>query len=499
MDQRLRAIVEMNIGEAREYGGRHEYDGRIQDLSPTGVAAALAALGGDPVDDPYDEALLTAAEDRYRVRFGELEQHRSNPLAHLAELDLAGYDKEYAPAADRDAARRAHLAAWPDAIAGSIESLDQVPAPTATAVLDAARGLAAGLERGVDDGTDAALDAHARLVAHLERAAAEGSPDASLGADTLTRLLSSSEATPVDLTALAAAADSERDRLRAIAAEACARIAPGRDQAELVDELLADHPDAAGVLAEAQAITAEVIAWTERTGLAPYHDGTCKVGPAPESRQWGMASMSWVAPGDPPGPSWYHVTPPRPEWPADQQEEWLRVFSRTTLPAITVHEVAPGHYSHGLALRHAPSPARALVTSDPFIEGWAHYVEEVALEEGFRAEDPRFALGVAIEALIRVTRLAAAIGIHTGAMTVADATRRFEQDAFLAGPAAQSEARRGTFDPTYGRYTWGKLAIRDLRERARGQWGADFSLPRFHAAMLALGAPPLGLLDFALR
>ena len=83
-------------------------------------------------------------------------------------------------------------------------------------------------------------------------------------------------------------------------------------------------------------------------------------------------------------------------------------------------------------------------------------------------------------------------------MTVADATRRFERDAFLAGPAAVSEARRGTFDPTYGRYTWGKLAIRDLREQARAGWGDGFDLPRFHAALLELGAPPLGLLDHAL-
>jgi uncharacterized protein (DUF885 family) len=125
-------------------------------------------------------------------------------------------------------------------------------------------------------------------------------------------------------------------------------------------------------------------------------------------------------------------------------------------------------------------------------------VEEVAVEEGFHADDPRFALGVAVEALVRVTRLACAIGLHTGTMTVHDATRRFEQDAFLAGPAARSEAQRGTFDPTYGRYTWGKLAIRALREQARSHWGNGFSLPRFHKAMLDLGAPPLGLLQHAL-
>ena len=212
-----------------------------------------------------------------------------------------------------------------------------------------------------------------------------------------------------------------------------------------------------------------------------------------------MAMLSWAAPYEPPGPSWYHVTPPRPHWSAQEQEEWLQVFSRATLPAITVHEVAPGHFSHGIALRHAPTDVRRALQGDAFIEGWAHYGEELCVEEGFGADDPRIPVGVWLEALVRVTRLACAIGVHTAGMTVGDAARRFEADTHLSGPAALSEARRGTFDPTYGRYTWGKLEIRDLRERAKAQWGAGFSLPRLHKAMLDLGAPPLGLLDFALR
>jgi Bacterial protein of unknown function (DUF885) len=297
---------------------------------------------------------------------------------------------------------------------------------------------------------------------------------------------------------MAARADTERDRLRAMLEQACDRLAPGRPIAELVPELLRDHPDADGVIAEAQALTDEVIAWATERRLVPYSDGTCVVAPAPESRQWAMAMMAWAAPGEPDTPSFYWVTPPRPEWPEHEQAEWLQVFSRTTLPAITVHEVAPGHFSHGLALRHAPTEPRRLFGSDAFVEGWAHYVEEVAIDEGFHADDPRYVIGVSVEALLRVTRLACAIGLHANGMTVAEAARRFEQDAFLAGQAALSEARRGTFDPTYGRYTWGKLEILDLRERARRDWGAGFDLPRFHAAMLELGAPPLGLLPYAL-
>jgi len=499
MDLRLRALCDISAPICREYAGRHEYDGEVQDLSPDGVARALAALGGPAYPDPYDEALALAKEDEARAALGELRLHRRNPLLHLLNLDLACYDREYAPEPDRAAARQRHLAGWPEAVDMALASLDELSAPVAEATLDAVRGLAAGLAPGSDDTTDAALAAHARLVAHVEAAAARpDGPDPALGGAGLVRLLSASEATDVDLTALGKHADAERDRLLAMLADAVAVVSPGRPAADVVLELLRDHPDADGVLDEARALTAEVIAWTRRTGLAPYHDGTCLVGPAPASRQWAMAMMSWSAPGEPDGPSWYHVTPPQPSWPAEEQEEWLQVFSRTSLPAITVHEVAPGHFSHGLALRHASSEVRQTLMSEAFVEGWAHYVEEVAVEEGFRADDPRFAAGVAVEALIRVTRLACAIGLHTGELTVADAARRFERDAFLKGPAALSEARRGTFDPTYGRYTWGKLAIQALRKRARSAWREEFSLPRFHRAMLDLGSPPLGLLDYAL-
>jgi uncharacterized protein (DUF885 family) len=164
-----------------------------------------------------------------------------------------------------------------------------------------------------------------------------------------------------------------------------------------------------------------------------------------------------------------------------------------------VHEVAPGHFSHGRALRRLISEVRRTVHSSAFVEGWAHYAEELCVEEGFGADDARIVIGVWLEALVRVTRLACAIGVHTAGMTVEQAARRFEADTHLTGPAALSEARRATFDPTYGRYTWGKLEILELRERAREEWGPGFTLQRFHKALLDLGSPPLGLLGTAVE
>lgn len=494
VNPRLRAVCDLFVAEAREYVGLHDlYDGVVQDLSPAGVRAGVVRLGqGDVEPDGHDEAHLQTFETAMRTTFERVELHRRNPLWHIANLDLAAYDREYAPAEERADARRRHLAAWPDAVDGAVESLDQVPRAVAEALLPAARGLATD----VDDET--ALAAHDRFVAHIGGFATEGDPDAALGTEALAALMGDAEAVPVDVERLAARADKERDRLKAALAEACDRYRSGARPAELIPELVKDHPGPEGIYAEATEQIAEATAFTVERDLLPELGGECRVGPAPPSRRWAMAMISWSAPYEADAPSWYYVTPPDPSWPEAEQEEWLSAFSRTTLPAITVHEVTPGHFAHARMLRRARGDVRRTLYSNAFVEGWAHYAEELFVEEGFRADDPRFAIGVYIEALIRVTRLAVAIGLHTGAMSMDDAVHRFEEDAFLQGPAARGEAGRASYDPTYGRYTWGKLEILALRDAAQAQWGNRYSHRRFHEAVLALGAPPLGLLENAL-
>jgi hypothetical protein len=505
LSPRLRAICDLNVASMREYSGRHEYDGKPQDLSPSGVRAGLAALAAakessGAFGDAYDEGQASAYEAGLTVILGELELHRSSPMAHVSELDLACYDRDYGPAAERDAAKAAHLAAWPAIVDAAIESLDRVSAPVAQALIGAVHGLVAGIPAdAAAESADAAREAHARLVAHVEHAAEHGEPDAALGSAGLTALMSSADAMPVDLGRLAEQADAERDRLHALLADDCARLLPGKAPLAAARELVRDHPDSAGVIEAARVWTERAIEFTRSHDLVPYHDGECLVGLAPESRRWAMAMMSPAAPGEPDGPSWFHITPPDESWPVSDQEEWLEVFSDTTLPGIAVHEVAPGHFSHGRALRRLTSDVRRTIHSEAFVEGWAHYAEELCIEEGFGVDDPRIRVGTWLEALVRVTRLACAIGVHTAGMTVADAAARFEADTHLSGPAALSEARRATFDPTYGRYTWGKLEILKLRERARKEWGPGFTVQRFHKAMLDLGSPALGLLGTAIE
>ena len=228
---RLRALCDLQMAGVREYSGRHEYDGWVQDLSRAGVTAGLGELAGAARGDAAGRRLRRGraggAIRAAQVAFGEIELHRRDPGIHLGNLDLADYDRDYAPAAERDRARAAHLAAWPQAIDAALDALDQVTAPVAAALADAIRGLGAGLPADADEGTRAAaLAAHARLVERIEDAARTGNPDAALGSAALTALMSSAEITPVDLGALSARADAERDRLTERLAADCARVDP---------------------------------------------------------------------------------------------------------------------------------------------------------------------------------------------------------------------------------------------------------------------------------
>ncbi|WP_193517599.1 DUF885 family protein [Nocardiopsis kunsanensis] len=520
LQPRLRALTDLVPGLMRDLVGMHDYDGVVADLSPEGVEAGMRRLDAEavhPYEDPHDEAHATAFEDGLRLNNLELEEYRSNPLPHVAEMDLSGYEREYAPREQRDRARAQHVRQWPRLVDNALGSLDRVSAPIARSLMGAVEGVGADLPADLPaDDRKAALEAHARLVAHVRKAAEEGPAEAALGADRLSRLMGVPDAAHVDLSVLARRADEERDRLLEGLARATARLAPGRDPMEVTRELTARAPSADRVLEAARHWTRLARDFTAERGLVPDDNGECRVESSPESQRWATAMMAGGGPWEDAGPSYYYITPPQPSWTAQESAEWLEMFSHTTLPAVSVHEVAPGHFSHWRSMRALRNPVRAALHSMTFAEGWAHYAEEMLLEEGFgdyAAErvagadfldgytwtPAHYEIGVYVEALIRVTRLSVAIAMHTGGANVAEGAARFETDTPLRGPAARAEAQRATFDPTYGRYTWGKLEILAVRERARRAWGEGFSLARFHRALLSLGSPPIGLLGTAVE
>ncbi|WP_186319311.1 DUF885 family protein [Streptomyces sp. SAJ15] len=498
---RLRAVLDASVPAARHEAGRHEYDGCPQDLSEAGVGRALRNIDAAgrlaPMEpDPLDEGTLAAFERAARVRFGDLAMHRRDASLHIDNLDLSGYDHPYAPADLRARARRAHLDAWPDLVANAVATLDRVPAEQARAALPAVEGLRhllrpAGEDPAPEQPAARALD---RLRHHLRRAAETEGESPVLGEEGLTRMLMATEGTEVDLQRLAERADTERLRLRELLEESCRRIRADATVADTLSTLDEDHPTADGLLAATREAVRTVRAWAAGAGLVPGEVGECTVGLLPESQGHQVATMTAAAPEEPDRPGRFLVRCPPATWSAADRDRWLRTYSRFQLLNIAVHEVAPGHLTHGRVLRRNPSVVRRGLRSYATSEGWAHYCEEMALEAGFGDGDPRYAAAVARDALLRLTRLRCVIGMHTGELTRAEAAGCFRTDAFSPPGLAAQQALRCLLDPQAGDYARGKFAILDLRDEARRRWGSGFSPKRFHTALLGLGAPPLGLL-----
>ena len=147
------------------------------------------------------------------------------------------------------------------------------------------------------------------------------------------------------------------------------------------------------------------------------------------------------------------------------------------LLGTTIHEVYPGHFVQGRWAERAPTRVQKAFGNYAFVEGWAHYTEQMMIDEGFGKDDPANRLAQLHGALLRNCRFAASVGIHTQGMTVEQAERRFVDDCHQSRSEAHEQAMRGTFDPGYFAYTLGKMQILALREEAKKQLGAALLAP----------------------
>ena len=212
---------------------------------------------------------------------------------------------------------------------------------------------------------------------------------------------------------------------------------------------------------------------------------------------------------DTPGPfetkateAYYYVTPPEKAWSSAQKEEWLTAFNYYTTDVVSIHEAYPGHYLQQLCLNASPATRlEKILSSYAFVEGWAHYTEQMMLEEGFGGEYSiapvrviAYHLAQSDEALLRLCRLCVAIQMHCQGMTVDQATRFFIENCYYEEKPARQEATRGAYDPGYLHYTLGKLMILKLRDDYRKQERAGYSLKKFHDELLRHGMPPIPLL-----
>jgi uncharacterized protein (DUF885 family) len=325
--------------------------------------------------------------------------------------------------------------------------------------------------------------------------------DFALGAQNFQKKLLYDEMVDIPIRRLLRIGHEEMRRVQSLFKQASGIIDSTKTPLQVLQSVKQSSPAAGQVIEEAQSVLSDL-----RQFLLTHEIVTIPPAPIPQVRETPsfMRALTFAS-MDTPGPfedhsiqSFLYVTLPDPAWDQQHTQQLLRFFNRYSIRIIAVHEVYPGHYVQFLWLKQALTRARKLEPSlksvESNIEGWAHYCEEMMLEQGYGEGDPHLLLVQLQASLIRVCRYLAGIQMHTQGMTVEQAASLFQQEAYMDPANAKREATRGTFDSTYLAYTLGKLEITKLREDYKKILGDKFNLKAFHDRFLSYGAVPIKMI-----
>jgi uncharacterized protein (DUF885 family) len=343
--------------------------------------------------------------------------------------------------------------------------------------------------------TKIATDALTKFIKHLEKMKPDPEASFAIGRQNFEAKLKYDEGIDIPVDTLLRIAYRELAKTQDEFRKTAAKITPRLDPLLVWADLQREHPQAGTLVAEAQKQLDTIVAFIQKKQIVTLpSDEKPVVAATPDFMRWATASM-WT-----PGPfesrkiqAQYLITDIDPKWTDKQREEYLSSFNYPQLWSTSIHEAYPGHFVQGEYLKQVSSVVRKTAALAPasFVEGWAHYTEQMMLEEGFGGNDPKIKMGQLADALLRLCRFVVGIRLHTEGMSVEQGTRFFMENAFMGETPSRIEAERGTFDPTYLVYTVGKLAILKLREDYKRYHREDFSLQEFHDRLLANGQAPI--------
>jgi hypothetical protein len=339
---------------------------------------------------------------------------------------------------------------------------------------------------------------------------ARSNGDFRIGADTFSKKLQYDEMVDLPLDKLLEIGWADLHKNQAHFNQVAKELEPDKDPRAVLDQLGAMHPAPDKLIPTFTATFDGLVGFirahhivTIPSDVRPIVEET-----PPFMRATTFASM------DTPGPfekhateAYFNVTLPDPSMTPAQVEGFMHAFNMGTVISTAVHEAYPGHYVQFLWVPQAPSRVRKLLGATTNVEGWAHYCEQMMLDEGYGqpgqgAKDEReskfLRLGQLQDALLRNARFIVGIEMHTGKMSFDQAVDFFQKEGYQSKESALVETKRGTTDPTYLYYTLGKLEIMKLREDLKKKQGSDFLLEEFHNNFLRQGFPPVKIVREAL-
>jgi uncharacterized protein (DUF885 family) len=525
--------------------GLHQYDTQLEDYSADAVKSEVAALRDiekklleiDPTaldaEPAADYAILL---NNVRAQLLQLEVIRpweKNPDNYSSGVTNSIFtimERPYAPVNTRLRAAIAREKLIPQVFAEARKNLKNPPRIYTEIALEQIDGSISFFQNDVPEAFKETDDAKAKaefattnaaVIAAMKDYAAwmksdllpRSSGDFKYGADSFKKALAFNEMVDIPLDHLLEIALADLHKNQAEFARVAKEIDPKKTPQEELAELAAIHPAPDKLLQAFQdRFNSEInfIHTHHIIGIPSTVQPTLEETP-PFERATTQASM------DPPGPfekgstkAYFNVTLPGPTWPKEKTEEYMAAFNVGTIVSTSVHEAWPGHYIQFLWTPQFPSKIRKLLGANTNIEGWAHYCEQMMLDEGYNApgvgakdehESKLIRLGQLQDALLRDARFVVSIRLHTGtggAMSIEQAQEFFVAEGYQSRPIAEVETKRGTSDALYLYYTLGKLEIMKLREDVRKQQGAAFSLEKFHNDLMRQGFAPIKVIRKAM-
>lgn len=513
------------------YAGIHDFDDKLADYSEPAIEGRTRALkkqndrlqalrsGKLTADEALDAETLAHAIRAELLEFETVRDWKRNPVVYLGK-PAEGIDmlmkRSFAPPAERLKAIIGRLKAAPALLTAMKANIDNPPKEFTDLGIIVAKGSVsffgtdlptwAKTAAGKDEKLYADFEAANKpVIEAFERAAKwletellpKSNGKYAIGADAFMKKLEAEEMLDIPLDRLLAIGEANLKRDQEAFVATAKKIDPKRTPTEVLAILTEDHPKPEDLVAATRGTIERTRKFlTDKKIVTVPSEVRPTIAETPAfMRTGGFASM------DTPGAyetkateAFYYVTPPEKDWDAKRKVEHMRMFNRTTLEILTIHEAYPGHYLQFLYAKQFPTKVRKLYTCGSNVEGWAHYAEQMIVEEGYGDDDPKVRLAQLSDALLRDCRFVVGIKLHTEGWTVEQGKKFFVEEGFIEPEGGFQESRRGTYNPTYLYYTLGKLQIYKLRADYKKLKGADFTLQKFHDEFVRQGGLPIKLI-----
>jgi hypothetical protein len=337
----------------------------------------------------------------------------------------------------------------------------------------------------------AAIEALRQATAWLDTEMEIATDDFALGEEKFLMMLRMTEGVDLSIEELKVAGEADLEKNFNALKKACESYEPGSTIHECIAKSEAIKMEGGSVEGARRQLVSLKQFLIENDLVSIHGTEEALVDESPPYNRWNFAYINIPGPYETGLPSTYYIAPPDPSW--SEEDQLAYIPGAKKLLYVSVHEVWPGHFLNFLHANRAESKFGQTFFTYSYVEGWAHYTEEMMFDAGLDDQSAFSHIGQLSNALLRNVRYLSAIGLHTEGMTVEESRKMFQEKGVQDFGNASQQANRGTFDPGYLNYTLGKLMIRKLRDDWTASRGGREAWKEFHDAFLSYGGPPIPL------